>query len=178
MTDEKKKAESEIRKAVEEQKAKDDKHQKKENKEENKDAAQSKICELTDDIKRVQAEFENYKKRCDKESASFREYARADLIRKLLPVLDSFEMALANTKNHDDFVKGVELIFSQFMSILQDEGLMPIVSKGRKFDPYLDEVMLSEKSETAEDTVLEELQKGYKLKGCVIRHSKVKVAKK
>ncbi len=143
-----------------------------------KDADQAKIDELTDDLKRVQAEFENFKKRCEKENSCFRDYAKAEVIKKLLTVLDSFEIALNNTDNHAEFVKGVELIYSQLYTMLKDEGLQHIETKDRKFDPYLHEVMLSEKSDRPEDTILEELQKGYKLKDRVLRHSKVKVAKK
>jgi len=148
-------------------------------KEENKkDPGDQKIEELTNDLKRLQAEFENYKKRCEKENASFREYSNAALIKKMLTVLDSFEIALKNTANHEEFVKGVELIYSQFYSILQDEGLRHIETKGKRFDPYVHEVMLSEKSEHDEDVILEEFQKGYKLRDIILRHSKVKVAKK
>jgi len=143
-----------------------------------KDPKDLKIDELTNDLKRLQAEFENYKKRCEKENASFREYSNAILIKKMLTVLDSFEIALKNTANHEEFVKGVELIYSQFYSILQDEGLMHLETVGKRFDPYLHEVLLSEKSNKEDDIILEELQKGYKLKGCILRHSKVKVAKR
>lgn len=143
-----------------------------------KDAAQSKMAELTDDIKRVQAEFENFKKRCDKENAQFRDYAKSDVVKKFLVVLDSFEMALMNTEDHKEFVKGVELIYSQLYTLLKEEGLEHIPAEGKKFDPYLHEVMLSEESDEEEDTIIDELQKGYKLKGRVLRHSKVKVAKK
>ncbi|MBW2963923.1 nucleotide exchange factor GrpE [Candidatus Woesearchaeota archaeon] len=153
----------------------DEKRDKHARKEEN--PLQAKVAELTDDLKRVQAEFENYKKRCEKENANFRDYATAQLIKKLLTVLDSFEMAFKNTSNHEEFMKGVELIYSQFYNILRDEGLQPIDTNGKKFDAYYHEVMLSEKSDKEEGTILEELQKGYKLKNGVIRHSKVKVAK-
>jgi molecular chaperone GrpE len=143
-----------------------------------KDSNDAKIAELTDDLKKLQAEFENYKKRSDKECASFREYAKADLIKKMLPILDTFDIALKNTNNHDDFVKGIELLYSQIYSLLKEEGLEYIDTKGKKFDPYLHEVMLCENSDKEEESVLEEFQKGYKLKGAVLRHSKVKVAKK
>ena len=142
------------------------------------DYEQSQIEELTNDLKRVQAEFENYKKRTDKENAKLCDYSKADLIKKLLTVLDSFEMALNNTEDHKEFVKGVELIYSQLYTMMKDEGLQYIDTKGKKFDPYFHEVMLSEKSEAEEDSILEELQKGYKFKELMLRHSKVKVAKK
>jgi len=147
-------------------------------KDDNKCEAQARIDELTDDLKRVQAEFENFKKRTEKENSKMCEFYKADLIKKLLTTLDSFEIALKQTDNHEEFVKGVELIYSQLYTILKDEGLQYIDTKDKKFDPYLHEVMLSEKSEAEEDAILEELQKGYRFKEMVIRHSKVKVAKK
>ncbi len=142
------------------------------------DTKEEKIEELTNDLKRVQADFENYKKRCEKENDSFKIFAKAGLIKKLLSILDSFEMALKNTNNQEEFIKGMELIYSQFFSVLRDEGLEPITTKDKKFDPYLHEVMLTEKSDQPEESIIEELQKGYKLKGEVLRHSKVKIAKK
>jgi molecular chaperone GrpE len=142
-----------------------------------KDPKDAKIEELTNDLKRLQAEFENYKKRSEKECCQFREYSKADIIKKFLPIIDSFELALKNTKNHDEFVKGIELIYSNFYSVLKEEGLEPISAKG-KLDPYLHEVLLSEQSDKEEDTIIEELQKGYRFKDKVLRHTKVKVAKK
>ncbi|MBW2971964.1 nucleotide exchange factor GrpE [Candidatus Woesearchaeota archaeon] len=142
------------------------------------DADESKIAELTDDLKRVQADFENYKKRVERDSSKLCEYSKAELIKKLLTVLDSFEIALKSTRNHEEFVKGVELIYSQLYTLLKDEGLQHIEAQGKPLDPRLHEVMLFEKSDKEEDTILEELQKGYRLKDIVIRHSKVKVAKK
>lgn len=136
-----------------------------------------KVEELTNLLKRVQADFENYKKSVEKQRADFACCIRQDTIRKLLPVLDSIELALKNTNDKDKFVKGVELIFAQLYSVLQSEGLKPIESIGKKFDPYLHEVLLKEESDKEEDTILEELQKGYSLNGRIIRHSKVKVAK-
>lgn len=178
MSDNPKEKEKEIREAMKSQQEKKKKEEKKKEKKQDKDDKQSKIDELTDDLKRVQAEFENFKKRCEKENSAFRDYAKAEIIKKLLTVLDSFEIALKNTNNHAEFVKGVELIYSQLYMILKDEGLQHIETKDKRFDPYLHEVMLSEKSDRPEDTILEELQKGYKLKDRVLRHSKVKVAKK
>ncbi len=134
-----------------------------------------KVGELTNDLMRVQADFENFKKRCDKETIAFREYAKADLIKKLLTILDSFEIALKNTDNHDDFVKGMELVYTQLYSLLKDEGLQRIQTKDAKFDPHLHEVLLTDNGD--DGRILEELQRGYKLKGAVLRHSKVKIGK-
>jgi molecular chaperone GrpE len=157
---------------------KEEKREVKDAKDVKQDHKDAKIDELTNDLKRVQADFENYKKRVEKENAKFREYSKAELITKLLPVLDSFDIAIKSTKNNEEFVKGVELIYAQLHSILKEEGLQPICAEGKRCDPYLHEVMLFEKSDRPEDTVLEELQRGYRLKDCVLRHSKVKVSKK
>ena len=135
-----------------------------------------KISELTETLQRLQAEFENYKKYVEKEKAEFVKYAKADLIEKLLPLLDSFELALKNSAEKKELLKGVELIYSQFYSMLEKEGLKKIDVKG-KFDPHLHEVLLKEKSDKEEDAILEELQKGYILNGKVLRFSKVKVSK-
>ena len=136
------------------------------------------IAEFTDILQRTQAEFENYKKRVDKEKQEFVKYSKAELIQKLLPIIDTFEIALKNNKDNEKFVKGMDMVYAQLISLLHSEGLKPIDSLGKKFDPYLHEAMLKEKSEKDEGTVLEELQKGYMLNDKVLRHSKVKVSEK
>ena len=136
------------------------------------------IVELTDILQRTQAEFENYKKRVDKEKQEFVKYSKAELIQKLLPIIDTFEIALKNNKDNEKFVKGMDMVYAQLISLLHSEGLKPIESLGKKLDPYLHEAMLKEKSEKDEGTVLEELQKGYMLNDKVLRHSKVKVSEK
>lgn len=141
------------------------------------DLKQQKINELTETLQRLQAEFENYKKRIDKEKGEYAKYAAANLISKLLPALDSIEHALKNKADKEKFAHGSELIFKQLKSVLENEGLRPIEAKGR-IDPYKHEVLLKEASEKEEDTIIEELQKGYMFKDKVLRHAKVKVAKK
>lgn len=136
------------------------------------------IEELTDTLQRTQAEFENYKKRVDKEKQEFVKYSKAELIQKLLPTIDTFEIALKSTKDNEKFVKGMDMVYAQLMSLLHSEGLKPIESLGKKFDPYLHEVMLKEKSDKDDGIVLEELQKGYMLNDKILRHSKVKVSEK
>ena len=133
---------------------------------------------LTDTLKRLQAEFENYKKRIDKEKTEFVKYAHADIIQSMLPVLDSFEIALKNTNDKEKFVEGIKIIYAQFHSILEAEGLKPIKANGEKFDPYKHEVLMKEESDKPEDTILEEFQKGYMLNDKVLRHSKVKISGK
>ena len=135
-----------------------------------------KIEELTDTLKRLQAEFENYKKRVDKEKTEFVKYSNADVIEKMLPVLDSFEIALKNTNDKEKFVEGIKMIYAQFHSMLEAEGLRPIKAAREKFDPYMHEVLMKEESDKPEGTVLEEFQKGYMLNDKVLRHSKVKIS--
>jgi molecular chaperone GrpE len=135
------------------------------------------VEEYKETIQRLQAEFENYKKRVEKDIANYKEYANAELVKRLLPVLDSFELAIKNINSDGEkFKKGVELVYAQLYSALETEGLTPIKAVGEKFDPYKHEALMQQGSE--EETVLEELQKGYMFKGAVIRHSKVKLGKK
>ena len=140
------------------------------------DEKTQKIEELTDTLKRLQAEFENYKKRIDKEKTEFVKYSNADVIEKMLPVLDSFEIALKNTSDKEKFVEGIKMIYAQLHSMLEAEGLRPIKAVGEKFDPYRHEVLMKEESDKPEGTILEEFQKGYMLNDKVLRHSKVKIS--
>lgn len=137
-----------------------------------------KLDELTDTLKRLQAEFENFKKRTEKEKAEFMEYANAGMISNLLPVIDTFEIAFKNTNDKDKFIEGMKMVYAQLHTLLEAEGLKPIKALGEKFDPYKHEVLLKEQSEKPEDTILEEFQKGYMLNDKVIRHSKVKISGK
>ncbi|MBW2988768.1 nucleotide exchange factor GrpE [Candidatus Woesearchaeota archaeon] len=155
---------------------KEEKPRKTKQKEPKKEDKDKKITELTETLQRLQAEFENYKKYVEKSQAELRRYAAAGIIETLLPVLDSFELALKNTADKEKLVQGIELIFSQLYSLLEKEGLRKIDAKGR-LDPNLHDVLLKAESDKEEDTILEELQKGYMLNDRVIRHSKVKVSK-
>lgn len=137
-----------------------------------------KTMELTDSLQRLQAEFENYKKRIDKENENFIKYSSQNLIIKLLPIIDSFESALKNHKDKNKFLEGMKLVFSQFYSTLEKEGLKEINPFNEKFDPYNHEVMMHEKTDKKENTITEVLQKGYILNNKVIRHAKVKIAKR
>ena len=136
------------------------------------------IEELTDTLKRLQAEFENYRKRIEKEKAEFAKYSHAEIIAKLLPVLDTFEIAFKNTNDKEKFVEGMKMIYGIFHSMLEEEGLKPIKAEGEKFDPYRHEVLLKEESDKPEGTILEEFQKGYMLNDKVLRFSKVKISGK
>lgn len=127
--------------------------------------------------KRIKADFDNYKKAIEREKEQFKEYSMANMIEKLLPVLDTFDQALTSTKS-DEEKKGLGLIYSQLIDILEKEGLKPIESLGQQFDPYKHEILMQQQSEQEDDTILEEFQKGYMFKDRVLRYSKVKVAKK
>jgi molecular chaperone GrpE len=162
---------------MEHKKPKEDKKQKAESKEK-KPTDKEIIADLTESLQRLQAEFENYKKQIDREKGEFVKYAKAELVYKLLPLLDTFEIALKNTSDKEKFVKGIEIVYAQLFSTLETEGLRPIEALGKKFDPYFHEVMLKQKSDKDDGVVLEELQKGYMLNNKVLRHSKVKISEK
>lgn len=152
---------------------------KKENEVQKKEQKQNQtqvIANLTETLKRLQAEFENYKKRTDSEKTEYKKYAEEQLIKDLLPLLDNFELALKNKDNKEEFTKGVELIYSQLFQMMEDRGLKPIKAEGEKFDPYEHEALLVAESDQ-NDIILQELQKGYVLHDKVIRHTKVKVGK-
>ena len=131
--------------------------------------------ELISHLQRLQAEFENYKKRNENDNAKFIKLANKELIKQLLPILDNFQLAFQN-KDSKEFVKGMELIYSNFYSILEENGLKKINTEG-KFNPYKHEVLLTADSEEEPETILEELQAGFALNGEVIRSAKVKVSK-
>lgn len=161
-----------------EEKKEDKKSEEKEDLTKQLEEKSKKLEELTDTLKRLQAEFENYKKRIDREKTEFVKYAHADVIANMLPLLDSFELALKNTTDKEKLVEGIKMIYAQFYSILETEGLKPIKAVGEKFDPYKHEVLMKEESDKPEETILEEFQKGYTLNDRVIRHSKVKISGK
>lgn len=136
--------------------------------------------ELEDRLIRLAAEFDNYKKRVAKEQNQLVKNANENLISKLLESLDNFSRALDSAKNSDDIKSlqsGVELIYSQLMDILTKEGLEEIKAVGERFDPHLHEAVLQIESDQPEGTIVDEISKGYKLNGKVIRHSKVVVSK-
>ena len=130
------------------------------------------VEELTALVKKVQADFENYQKRAEKERKQFLEYANQELIQHLLPVLDSFDLAMKNTQNKD-----IEALHNQLWQLLSSQGLKKIESQNKIFDPHLQEALMQETSEEPEGTVLEELQTGYRFKDKVIRTAKVKISK-
>jgi len=145
-------------------------------------AEKEQVKELKERLMRLQADFENARKRLEKEKAEFLRYANEEVISDLLIVLDDLERSLeAAEKKHEDyaaFLKGVEMILAHLYEILKNHHVEAIEAKGKQFDPHLHEALLQvETDEFPEGTVMEELQKGYKIEDRVIRTAKVKVAK-
>jgi molecular chaperone GrpE len=133
---------------------------------------------LLDRLARLQAEFENARKRAAREQQEFRDYATVDAIKALLPALDSFERALQTSNEKSEFRNGVELIYKQLLDALQKLGLRPIPAKGEPFDPRLHEAIeMVETAEVPDQHVIDELQRGYKLKDRLVRPAMVRVAR-
>ncbi|MDF9409293.1 nucleotide exchange factor GrpE [Pelotomaculum isophthalicicum JI] len=130
-------------------------------------------------LARVQADYENYRRRTRQEKEEFFKYASEQLIVALLPVLDNFGRALAaESQSIENFKPGVEMIYRQLQDVLQAEGLAPVPAVGEQFDPVKHEAVMQEESdEHPDNTVIEEFQRGYYLKEKVIRPAMVKVAK-
>lgn len=145
-----------------------------------KDKNQEKIEELEDRVKRQMAEFDNFRKRTEKEKAHMYDVGARDVIEKILPVVDNFERGLASVPEEEQenpVIDGMNKIYRQLMTALTDLGVTPIEAVGKEFDPnFHNAVMHVEDEELGENVVAEEFQKGYSYKDSVIRHSMVKVA--
>lgn len=134
-------------------------------------------AELQDRFLRSQAEFQNSRKRAEKERVEFAEYASTEAVRALLPILDDFERATKIESADKEFGKGMEMIYQRFYDSLKKLGLEPIVSTGQPFDPHVHHaVEMVETDEAADHTVLDEYQRGYNFKGRLLRPAMVKVA--
>ena len=148
--------------------------------EKKKDPKDEKIDELNDKLRRSMAEFDNYRKRTDKEKSVMYEIGAKDVIEKILPIVDNFERGL-NTIPEDAkgtaFAEGMEKIYKQFVKTLDDLGVKPIEAVGKPFDPnFHNAVMHVEDENLGENVVAAELQKGYTYKESIVRHSMVQVA--
>lgn len=133
---------------------------------------------LIDRLARTQADFDNARKRAAKEQADFRDYALADTIKNLIPVLDSFDRALKTSPEKSEFHLGIELIHRQLQDALAKIGVQPISAAGQQFDPRYHEAIEMVDTENAKDNeVIEELQRGYKLKDRLLRPAMVRVAR-
>ena len=139
-----------------------------------KDKKDEKIEELTDRVKRQMAEFENFRKRTEKEKAGMYAVGAKDVIEKILPVIDNFERGLAAVPEDE---KDMEKIYKQFLTALDGMGVKAIEAVGNEFNPDFHNAVMHVEDETVgENIIVEEFQKGYMYKDSVVRHSMVKVA--
>ena len=135
------------------------------------------IEDLTDRLKRNMAEFDNFRKRTEKETSSMYIIGAKDIIEKILPVVDNFERGLAQATEGDPFAEGMEKIYKQLTTTLESLGVEPIEAVDKEFNPDLHNAVMHVEDESVGDNIIvEELQKGYTYKGFVVRHSMVKVA--
>jgi len=138
--------------------------------------------EFYDKFLRARAELENYRKRMQREKENIQDFAVIDLARALLPVLDDLDRALnapRDNRHVKHFLKGIKLIEAQLFKVLEDKGVKPVKALGEVFDPNLHEaVTVDAESDKPDNTVVEELQRGYIYKDKIVRPAKVKVAKK
>ena len=145
-----------------------------------KDKKDEQIADLTDKLTRPMAEFDNYRKRTEKEKSAMYEIGAKDVVEKILPVVDNFERGLQSVpeeQKDDPFVDGMDKIYKQLMTTLEGIGVKPIEAVGQEFDPnFHNAVMHVEDEELGENVVAEEFQKGYMYRDSVVRHSMVKVA--
>ena len=145
------------------------------------DEVQTKINEANDRYARLFAEFDNFRKRSEKEKAQRYDFGAKDMVERILPVIDNFERGLAAVmkegKEEDSFVKGMEMTYKQLLKVLEDAGVKPIEAVGQEFNPdFHNAVMHVDDPEAGENVIVEEFQKGYMYKDQVVRYSMVKVA--
>ena len=145
-----------------------------------KDKKDTQIEELTDRVQRQMAEFDNFRKRTEKEKAAMLEVGAKSVIEKLLPTVDNFERgftSVTDEQKEDPFVQGMEKVYRQLMASLESIGVKPIEAVGQEFNPnFHNAVMHVEDEEAGENIIVEEFQKGYLYRDTVVRHSMVKVA--
>ncbi|MCC6365099.1 MAG: nucleotide exchange factor GrpE [Bryobacterales bacterium] len=142
-----------------------------------RDRLQLENAETQDRLLRRQAEFENFRKRVEREKVELLEYAGLEAVRAILPILDDFERALKVESADKEYVRGMEMIHQRLLETLKKVGLEAIECAGQKFDPNLHHAVTRESSESVEeDTVLEVYQKGYNFKGRLLRPAMVKVS--
>lgn len=149
-------------------------------KKEKKDPRDAQIEDLTDRVKRTMAEFDNFRKRTEKEKSAMYEIGARDMVERILPVVDNFERGLASVpeaEKEGPVAEGMEKIYKQLMKALDEAGVKPIEAVGQPFDPnFHNAVMHIEDESLGENVVAQELQKGYMYRDTVVRHSMVQVA--
>ncbi len=145
-----------------------------------KDKKDEQIADLTDKLTRQMAEFDNYRKRTEKEKSAMYEIGSKDVIEKILPIVDNFERGFATVaeeEKENPFVQGMDKVYKQLMTMLEGLGVKPIEALGQEFNPDLHHaVMHVEDEEAGENVIVEEFQKGYMYRDSVVRYSMVKVA--
>ena len=145
-----------------------------------KDPRDEKIEELTDRVTRQMAEFDNFRKRTEKEKSAMYEIGAKSVIEKLLPIVDNFErgfLTVAEEDKEDSFVKGMEMVYKQILTTFETIGVKPIEAVGQEFNPDLHNAVMHVDDETVgENIIVEEFQKGYTYHDSVVRYSMVKVA--
>ena len=144
-------------------------------------SAQGEAQQYLDHLRRLQAEFDNYRKRVAKEQAELAELGSMPVVRRLLEVLDDFELALMSAEDQPDFdrfLKGIELVYSKLVDALKAEGLERMPAEGTAFDPELHEALLQTGEGEGDPIVADVLRPGYTLKGRVVRHAGVRVERK
>ncbi len=155
----------------------DNKKSSKKEKKEKKSKHQAIIDDLNDKVMRQMAEFENFRKRTEKEKGQMYDMGAKSILEKILPVVDNFERGLDSAPEGDSFADGMKMIYKQLMTSLEDAGVKEIEAEGEEFNPdYHNAVMHVEDEELGENVVVEVLQKGYMYNDTVLRHAMVKVA--
>lgn len=139
------------------------------------ESEQTRIEELEEQLKRVHADYQNYRRRTEQQQEAIKQRAAETLIKEILSVTDNLELALSQANEDDGLYKGVELVLGQLISVLEDQGVQKIPTD--TFDPNLHEAIMSTHSEQAEGEIIEVLQQGYMLAGKPLRTTKVKVSK-
>lgn len=135
------------------------------------------LAQMTELAQRTQANFENYRKQTEKRIAEIKQFASREIIIQLLPIFDHFELALKNCHaTKEELVNGLNLIYSQFNSFLDDNDVKKIDTEHQLFNPYFHEALVKVASDLPENTIIEEFQKGFTLHGQVIRHARVKIS--
>ncbi len=146
------------------------------------DTADKEVEQYLDHLKRLKAEFENYKKRMAKERQQLLCWAAEDLIKELLPILDDLERAISAANSSQDFsslIQGIQMVYNYFKQLLKKKGLEEIFAEGEDFDPHIHEAILRiESGEYPDNIVVQEMRKGYKFKNRVLRPTMVKVNKR
>ena len=149
-------------------------------KKDKKDPKDVRIEELTDQVRRTMAEFDNFRKRSEKEKSAMFEIGAKDIVERILPVIDNFERGLSSVPEDvkgSSFAEGMEMIYKQLLKNLEEAGVKPIEAAGQPFDPNFHTAVMHVEDETlGENVVAQELQKGYMYRDSVVRHSMVQVA--